>query len=92
MLLPHRGYVTDAGFAAFYRNAIEVVEGMVTGRPVRVLNPDVLDSLHLRAGAPARSRDARRLDGRPVITRPAVERQMRSSRRPRLRSVSNGRL
>ena len=49
VLLPHRGYVTDAGFAAFYRNAIEVVEGMVTGRPVRVLNPDVLDSPHLRA-------------------------------------------
>lgn len=49
VLLPHRGYVTDTGFAAFYRNAIEVIDGMVAGRAVRVLNPEVLGSPRLRA-------------------------------------------
>jgi phosphoglycerate dehydrogenase-like enzyme len=62
VLLPHRGYVTDTGFAAFYRNAIEVIDGMVTGRAVRVLNPEVLDSPRLRA-AHLRDRDGVTRDG-----------------------------
>ena len=49
VLLPHRGYVTDTGLAAFYRSAIEVIDGMVAGRAVRVVNPEVLGSPRLRA-------------------------------------------
>jgi phosphoglycerate dehydrogenase-like enzyme len=42
LLAPHRGYVTEENFAAYYAGAAHAVRAFVEGTPVRVLNPDVL--------------------------------------------------
>lgn len=41
---PHLGYVTRENYAVYYRDAAEDVRAFLDGRPVRVLNPDVLES------------------------------------------------
>lgn len=49
VLTPHVGYVTDARYRAYYEGVIDCVEAFVAGSPVRVINPEVLDSPALRA-------------------------------------------
>lgn len=44
LLAPHRGYVTEENFAAYYDGAVDSVRAFVAGAPVRVLNPQVLGS------------------------------------------------
>ena len=48
VLSPHRGYVTDVAFDAFYRNAAEVVRSFVDGRAINLVNPAVLANPALR--------------------------------------------
>lgn len=38
VLTPHLGYVSPENFTAFYRSAVESVQGWLAGKPVRVLN------------------------------------------------------
>jgi len=42
VVTPHLGYVTRETYEVFYRDAAEDVRAFLDGRPVRVLNPDVL--------------------------------------------------
>jgi phosphoglycerate dehydrogenase-like enzyme len=42
VLTPHLGYVVDDVFRYFYRDIIENIEAYLAGKPIRVLNPDVL--------------------------------------------------
>ena len=42
VLTPHLGYVVDDAFRHFYRDIIEDIEAYLAGKPIRVLNPDVL--------------------------------------------------
>ena len=42
VLTPHMGYVTEDTFRVFYRDQAEDVAGYLAGKPVRVINPDVL--------------------------------------------------
>ena len=42
VLTPHLGYVVDDAFRHFYRDVIEDIEAYLAGKPIRVLNPDVL--------------------------------------------------
>ena len=39
VLTPHVGYVTDAGYKAFYDHALEDVKAFLEGNPVRVIAP-----------------------------------------------------
>ncbi len=39
ILTPHIGYVTDASYRTFFREAVEDIAAFVAGAPVRVLNP-----------------------------------------------------
>jgi phosphoglycerate dehydrogenase-like enzyme len=39
VLTPHIGYVTDAGYKAFYDHALEDVKAFLEGAPVRVITP-----------------------------------------------------
>ena len=45
---PHIGYVTQEAYQAFYQGVIEDIRGYVAGEPIRVINPDVLESPQLR--------------------------------------------
>ena len=45
---PHIGYVTQEAYQAFYQGVIEDIRGYVAGEPIRVINPDVLNSPKLR--------------------------------------------
>ncbi len=49
IIAPHLGYVTEAGYRAFYAGAIEDVRAYAAGEPVRVINEEVLNSPQLRA-------------------------------------------
>jgi phosphoglycerate dehydrogenase-like enzyme len=44
VITPHVGYVTQESYSAFYNGVIEDIRGFAAGEPIRVLNPDVLDS------------------------------------------------
>ena len=48
---PHIGYVTQEAYQAFYQGVIEDIRGFVAGEPIRVINPDVLNSSQLRTPA-----------------------------------------
>ena len=51
LLTPHIGYVTEEAYRAFYRGLVENVRAFVSGEPIRVLNPDVLESPQMRGPA-----------------------------------------
>ncbi len=42
VMTPHLGYVVDEVFRYYYRDIIEDIEAYLAGKPIRVLNPDVL--------------------------------------------------
>jgi phosphoglycerate dehydrogenase-like enzyme len=42
VLTPHLGYVTKDTYEVFYQDAVEDITAFLRGRPVRVLNPEVL--------------------------------------------------
>jgi phosphoglycerate dehydrogenase-like enzyme len=48
VLTPHVGYVTEEGYRAFYRGVVEDIRAFVSGEPIRVVNPEVLESPQLR--------------------------------------------
>ena len=39
---PHLGYVTRETYEVFYGDAVEDILAFVNGKPLRILNPDVL--------------------------------------------------
>ena len=45
---PHIGYVTQEAYKSFYQGVIEDIRGYLAGEPIRVINPDVLNSPQLR--------------------------------------------
>jgi phosphoglycerate dehydrogenase-like enzyme len=45
---PHLGYVTYETLRAFYTDTLEAVVAFSDGKPIRVVNPDVL--AHARQG------------------------------------------
>ena len=49
VITPHLGYVTVEGYEVFYRDAADDIRAFLAGTPVRVLNPGVLSSPHLRS-------------------------------------------
>ena len=49
IIAPHLGYVTEEGYRAFYAGAIEDIRAYAAGEPVRVINPEVLESPQLRS-------------------------------------------
>jgi phosphoglycerate dehydrogenase-like enzyme len=48
IVTPHLGYVTVEGYRAMYGQALEDIRAYLDGRPVRVINPDVLNRPNLR--------------------------------------------
>ncbi len=42
VITPHLGYVSDSSFGAFYGGTAEDIAAYLDGKPIRVLNPDVL--------------------------------------------------
>ena len=50
VITPHVGYVTQESYRAFYSGVIENILAFNAGEPIRVLNPDVLDSPQRRGG------------------------------------------
>ncbi len=44
LITPHVGYVTDDGYRAFYTGVVENIRAFAAGEPVRVINPEVLQS------------------------------------------------
>ena len=48
VLAPHLGYVTEDAYRAYYAGVIEDIRAFASGEPVRVINPDVLESPKLR--------------------------------------------
>ena len=40
VLTPHLGYVTEATYAVFYRDAVEDIRAWAGGRPIRELGPE----------------------------------------------------
>jgi phosphoglycerate dehydrogenase-like enzyme len=48
VLTPHLGYVTQEAFRAYYTGVLESIKAFSKGAPIRVLNPEVLESPHLR--------------------------------------------
>ena len=42
VLTPHLGYATEAVFAQVYRESVENIDAFLSGRPMRVVNPDAL--------------------------------------------------
>jgi phosphoglycerate dehydrogenase-like enzyme len=44
VIAPHQGYVTEEGYRAFYAGVVEDINGLASGEPIRVINPDVLNS------------------------------------------------
>ena len=49
IIAPHQGYVTEISYRAFYAGVVEDINGMASGEPVRVINPEVLNSPQLRS-------------------------------------------
>ncbi len=48
VVAPHLGYVTEGAYRAYYAGVIEDIRAFASGEPVRVINPEVLDSTQLR--------------------------------------------
>ncbi len=48
VLTPHVGYVTREAYLGHYRGVVENIRAFAAGEPVRMLNPDVLDTAQLR--------------------------------------------
>jgi len=48
LITPHIGYVTEEGYRAGYGGVIENIRAYVIGEPIRVINPEVLESPQLR--------------------------------------------
>ena len=48
VLTPHLGYVTEDGYRVRYSEVVEDIRAFASGEPIRVLNPEVLESSHLR--------------------------------------------
>ncbi len=51
LLTPHLGYVTEESYRAFYAGVVEDIRAFASGEPVRVVNPEVLESPQLRGVA-----------------------------------------
>ena len=49
VLTPHIGYVVLEIYQRWYRQALENIVAFLSGKPIRVLNPDVLESVNLRS-------------------------------------------
>jgi phosphoglycerate dehydrogenase-like enzyme len=45
VLTPHLGYVSDENYRVFYSGCAENVAAFLAGKPLRVLNPDVLEKV-----------------------------------------------
>ena len=43
LLLPHLGYVNDTNYRTFYPQEVEAVSAFIDGKPIRVINPEVLE-------------------------------------------------
>ncbi|MDA0733159.1 MAG: D-2-hydroxyacid dehydrogenase family protein [Chloroflexi bacterium] len=48
LLTPHIGYVTEEGYKSFYGGVVEDIRAYASGEPIRVINPEVLESSQLR--------------------------------------------
>jgi phosphoglycerate dehydrogenase-like enzyme len=48
VLTPHVGYVTEEAYRAFYSGVVEDIRAFAAGEPIRVVNPEVLNSPQLR--------------------------------------------
>ncbi len=48
IIAPHNGYVTEESYRAFYTGVVEDIRAFASGEPIRVVNPEVLDSPNLR--------------------------------------------
>ena len=48
LITPHLGYVTEESYRAFYPGVVEDIRAFAAGEPVRVINPEVLESPQLR--------------------------------------------
>ncbi|MEE8350405.1 MAG: D-2-hydroxyacid dehydrogenase family protein [Acidobacteriota bacterium] len=48
VLTPHVGYVTQEAYQAYYTGVVTSVQAFTSGAPVKVLNPEVLESPQLR--------------------------------------------
>ncbi len=48
VLSPHLGYVTQDNYRVYYTGVLESIQAFCKGAPVRVLNPEVLESPQLR--------------------------------------------
>ena len=48
LITPHLGYVTGESYRAFYTGVVEDIRAFAAGEPIRVINPEVLDSPQLR--------------------------------------------
>ena len=48
LITPHLGYVTEESYRAFYAGVVEDIRAFAAGEPIRVINPEVLDSPQLR--------------------------------------------
>ena len=48
LITPHLGYVTEESYRAFYTGVVEDIRAFAAGEPIRVINPEVLDSPQLR--------------------------------------------
>lgn len=44
VITPHLGYVTQESYEMFYNGVIEDIQAFVGGEPIRVINPEVVDS------------------------------------------------
>lgn len=51
VLAPHNGYVTEESYRAFYSGVLEDIQAFAGGEPIRVINPEVLDSQQLKRPA-----------------------------------------
>ena len=51
VLAPHNGYVIEETYRTFYAGVLEDIQAYVGGEPIRVINPEVLDSHQLREPA-----------------------------------------
>ena len=44
LLTPHLGYVTREGMEAFYQGTVEDIAGYLSGNPIRMINPEALET------------------------------------------------
>ena len=49
LLTPHLGYVTVEGMRAFYQGTVEDIAGYLSGNPIRMINPEALETDRQRA-------------------------------------------